>query len=149
MPKNSRPTGVPGEELDYAEITAAVAPATTTEGTATTVVASNAVTYDGSPVIIEFQSPAWRPDSAGAGRTMQLVLVDSVAGVIDGNLALIKAPAATAADEPCSVKRRFTPSPGLHTFTVKAFVSAGTGNIDAGAGGTGASTPAFLRVTRA
>lgn len=144
----TRPTGSSGEELDYAEITAPVGPVAVSEGTANAVITGNAITCDGGPLIVEFSAPSWRADSGGAGRTCQLVLLMDGA-VIDGNLAKIVAAAATAGDEPIFVRRRVTPAPGSHTFSVKAFVSAGTGNIDAGVGGSGNSVAAFLRVTRA
>lgn len=147
MPFRSRSTGAPGEELDYVEITAPVAPVAASEATANVVVTGNAITCDGGPVMVEFFSPAVRADPT-AGRTITLVLyMDGVA--LDGNIGLVKAAAATQADVPVNSRRRTTPAPGAHTFSVRAFVSAGTGNVDAGAGGTGNSVPAFIRVTRA
>jgi hypothetical protein len=44
-----------------------------------------------------------------------------------------------------------TPPSGAHTYAVKAFSTATTPNytLKAGAGGSGALVPAFLRVTKA
>jgi hypothetical protein len=42
-----------------------------------------------------------------------------------------------------------TPPVGSHTYAVKAFVSANSTSVRAGAGATGTKVPAFLRVTRA
>lgn len=144
----TRPQGLPGEELDYVEITAPVAPVVTTEGTAVTVIGGNAIACDGGPLVVECSAPSWRADSGGAGRTITLCLFMDGA-VLDGVWAKVVAAAASAGDEPLFVRRRVTPAPGSHTFSARAFVSAGTGNIDAGVGGTGASSPAFLRVLRA
>jgi hypothetical protein len=45
---------------------------------------------------------------------------------------------------------RFTPSAASHTYTITAFANSTTGtpSIQAGAGGTGASVPAFVRFTK-
>jgi hypothetical protein len=53
-----------------------------------------------------------------------------------------------AAHGPATVKRRLTPSSGSHTYSVRAIVDAGTGRVQAGAGGVGVNMPAFIRITK-
>lgn len=43
---------------------------------------------------------------------------------------------------------RFSPSAASHTYTVTAFRAGANGIIEAGAGGTGALVPSYLRFTK-
>jgi hypothetical protein len=43
--------------------------------------------------------------------------------------------------------RRLTPSNASHTYSVRATTTSGTSTVDAGAGGNGATAPAFIRIT--
>ena len=141
-------TLMPGYQLNYVEFTSSVNVTATTEGTADTVVAGSSVTYDGSTaVMIEFFCAQNRvPASAGAVYTF-ILLEDST---VLGQIANIKTPSATANfDVPVFVCRKRTPSAGAHTYTIKAFVSTGTGISAAGSGGSGNLVPGFIRVTRA
>lgn len=133
---------VPGQELDYAQITASPAGITaTTEATSQTVVAGNAVYYDGSRVKVSFFAP--RLASAAAQTATFVVYRDStVIGQVFAGSVNTTAPA-------IDFELFDTPSVGAHTYTVKAFVSTSTLTVGAGAGGSGNLVPAWLRVAKA
>lgn len=137
----------PGHEFDYAQITSGVNPTATTEGTANTLITGNSFTADGQAVVIEVFSPSARADASAAARTMTIVLFEQATVV--GNIGFLSTPAASNDNKPLTLKVRHTPSAGSRQYIVKAYVSAGTGNFSAGAGGTGANVPAYLRVTKA
>ena len=44
--------------------------------------------------------------------------------------------------------RRLTPSNASHTYSIRGFVTSGTGVAAAGAGGSTALMPAFIRITK-
>lgn len=136
----------PGYEFDYVEITSSVSSITaTTEGTANTVVTANAVSYDGSTVIIlEFFCPIVITDSGAASRVVTFYLYDGSGST--GYIGQIMTPAASAMRAPVMLRRRFTPSNASHTYSVRASVDAGTGQALAGAGGSsGSGTPTYIR----
>ena len=54
MPDPTGTGSLPGTELDYAEGTGTITVTSTTEGTETTVLAGNSVTFDGGAYMIEF-----------------------------------------------------------------------------------------------
>lgn len=139
----------PGHEFDYAAHTAGnVSPTATTEGTADTIVTGNAVTYDGSTiVIIEFFANHARPDTGAAGRTMTFWLYEDGSSI--GQIGQLAAPAAGTSTSVVRAARRITPTNASHTYAIKASVSAGTGLVAAGAGGSGNVAPAFIRITKA
>ena len=135
----------PGYEWDFDQATSDLNPTATTEGTAQTAVTGNAVTYDGSPVIAHFVcSDAQADASAGA---ILIVLLYEGATVI-GRLAIVQSPTAAGDRKPISPEYRFTPSAASHTYSVKAYVTTGTGALRAGAGGSGNSAPMFMRITK-
>jgi hypothetical protein len=138
----------PGTELYYNQITAAV---TLTNGpTAQHIVIDGiARTYDGSPIILEFFSPIVQAPNAGGSTGSMVNLLDGVTDL--GCLAEVynsQTTVATAA--PVCARRKFTPTPGTHTYRLGGWVHSGTGYVWAGAGGTGNSwLPAHLRITKA
>jgi hypothetical protein len=136
-----------GTELDYAQITSTVNVTATSEATADTVVTGASVAYDGSTVVeIEFFAP-WATADSTAGRDLRYWLYDGSSSI--GFLGLQQAPASgVAAWVPVVLKRRLTPSNASHTYGIRASVSAGTGVVTAGAGGSGTAVPAFIRITR-
>lgn len=138
----------PGYEFDYAQITSNASITATTEATANTVVTANAVTYDGSTTImVEFYSYALQPDSGAAGRTLTLFLYDGSSSI--GFIQSVKT--AVISQDARQVGRaavRLTPSAAAHTYSIRAAVSAGTGTVNAGAGGSAAVVPAFIRQTK-
>ncbi len=137
-------------ELDYVQITSNVSPTATTEATANTVVTGSAVTYDGStPVVLEFFSETVRPTATG-GASLSLYLYDGSSSI--GRIGLLSNPAPSGSNVlgvPVHIKRRLTPSAASHTYSIRAAVSSGTGLISAGAGGSTAVMPAFIRITAA
>jgi hypothetical protein len=137
-------------EMDYVQFTAPVSITATTEGTANTVVTGASVAYDGSTVVyVEFFAPNAQPEVTATGQAMSFVLLDG-ASVLAGFYTRIRTPGSAAALQvPINARRRLTPSAGSHQYIVKAFVSTGTGSVNAGAGGTGDYPPGFIRVVKA
>jgi len=136
--------GTAGKELDYVEVTSPVTISGANQGAATTLVTGNSVTYDGAPVMIEWYCPSLGCDASnGAG-----IVVDLYEdATILGRIAVLISSASQDASQ--VGRRRRTPAAGAHTFTVKAWETADGGSAAyAGAGGTGAQVPMFLRVTK-
>lgn len=134
-------------DLAYTQITAPASITATTEATANTVVTASAVTFDGATVVqIEFYAPYFQPDAAAGNRVIIAVLYDGAASIgLLANATFV--PTGTQA-VPVFASRRLTPSSAAHTYSIRAYVSAGTGAVGAGAGGSGAYMPAFIRITR-
>jgi hypothetical protein len=134
-------------ELDYAEFTSNVSPSATTEGTANTIVTGNAVTYDGSTVVlIEFFTVQARPDVGAAGRRLTLCLYEDGSSI--GQMGIAISAAAAGDNKPVKLARRMTPSAGSHTYSIRGFVDAGTALVAAGTGSSGNALPGFIRITR-
>jgi hypothetical protein len=108
-------------------------------------VTAPAVTFDGSPVLIEFGCEGINPASV-AGASITLWLYQDGASI--GVLGTMNNPAAGTSRAPVRPARRLTPTPGSHTYSVRATVSTGTGQILAGPGGAAQDAPAFIRITR-
>jgi hypothetical protein len=135
----------PGHEFDYVSKTSDTSVTATTEATANTVITGNAVTYDGSTVIIiELFSADVEADPT-AGRFMQVWLYDGSTSL--GTYILVMSAAANDR-KPLSFKWRLTPSNASHTYSVRASVNAGTGQFRAGAGGAAASSPLWMRIIK-
>lgn len=137
-----------GYQIDYVEKTSNTSVTATSEGTANTVVTGSAVTYDGSTsIVVEFFAFSANVP-AGAGNQITLVLYDNGSSI--GLLGRVRTPAAgTALEVTVRMARRLTPSAEAHTYSIRAYVNTGTGSVDAGAGGSGAVVPAFIRITKA
>lgn len=141
----------PGYEYSYAQATASVSVTATTEITATTVVTADAVAFDGStPVLVHFFANDARPDAGAANRQLVFCLYDDTGGgaTTVGQIGFTRTEAAANANVPISLWRRLTPSIATHTYSIRAFVSAGTGSVSAGAGGSATAAPAFIRITK-
>lgn len=129
-----------GSELAYTEFGTTVSVTGTSEGAANTVVTASPITVDGgTPIILEFWchrlvhgttniNLEFFRDSTGIG---------GLIGSLDGGTA------------PVILRRRITPAVGTYTFSVVAWVDAGTGQVQAGAGGAANNLPGFIRVTKA
>jgi hypothetical protein len=140
----------PGYQYDYAEFTSTVGITATSEATANNVVTGNAIAYDGSTAVwVEFECPGAGPDLSAAGRTLLIILYDSVGTTSIGWIAYYENPAATQMYAPVHVTRKITPSAATHTYSIKAWVNGGTGEILAGVGGAGAFMPGHIRITKA
>lgn len=133
-----------GYEYDYKQITARPADITaTTEATAQTMVAGNAVTYDGSTdVLIEFFAPGL---DVAASRTVYFCLYDGAASI--GNWGY-NGFQNTENFRAINLALRIRPSAAAHTYTVKAYTTGGASTLFAGAGGVGNDMPAFIRITK-
>lgn len=130
-------------ELAVAQITAPVSVSATTEGTATTCITLPATAFDGSTKVkLEVKSPYLQ--SPGSNAAITVVLYDGAASVgilahgVDGNSGAF-----------LNAEYEFTPAAATKTYSIRAFVSSGTGTFQAGAGGVGAYVPAFARISRA
>lgn len=137
----------PGHQFSYVEITGNVSITHTTEATADTVVTAAEVTFDGATlVLIEFFSPSSRPASDAAGRILEIYLYDGASSI--GMMCFYISQANNAANLPLYLTRCLTPSAAAHTYSIRAAVSDGSGAVGAGAGGSGNSIPAFIRITK-
>jgi hypothetical protein len=133
---------VPGQEFDYVQITANPSGITaTTEGTSQAVITGNSVFYDGSRLKVSFFVPKL---TSSASQTVTFVVYRDAtvigqvfAGTVNTTLQSV------------DFDIFDTPTFGAHTYAVKAFVSAGTLTVNAGAGGSGNLVPGWLRVTKA
>ena len=136
-----------GWEFGYDQITSNVNIVSTTESSGTTVLTAAAHTFDGSPVIAEFFAPVLYSGTSSSndlivslfeGATQIGRLFDNGInglGLFRGGMARV----------------RLTPSAGSHTYKVTAFNNVGASGspfVAAGAGGTGAYNPAYLRFTK-
>jgi hypothetical protein len=138
----------PGFEIGYDQITADVAVASTTEATGTTIITCAAHTFDGAAVVAEFFTSAVQTGTT-AGNFVQACLFEGATEI--ARLFAVVTPVSVALVVGQTAKVRFTPTVGAHTYTVTAFIGAGTSGspkIEAGAGGTAVQPPAFIRFTK-
>lgn len=134
--KNAWP---PGYEFDYVEITTGGNVTATSDATANTIVTGNAVSYDGSTVIyVEFYSPFMT-----IGTTFVTVVL------YDGSSSIGRLGITSSGRDPLFARRRLTPSNASHTYSVRAFVDAGTGTFNAGSGGASGYMPSYIRQVKA
>lgn len=143
-PGGGAATSAPGYQIDYKQITARPADITaTTEATAQTIVAGNAVTYDGATVInITCFSPGL---DVAASRTVYFCLYDGATSIgIWGYNGFQN----TENFRTVTMSVQITPTAGAHTYTWKAFTTGGASTLFAGAGGVGNDMPAYIRITR-
>jgi len=140
----------PGQELGYAEGTAGspMSVTATTAATAQTVVTAPSVTFDGTPVMIEFFAPVISPANTPANSEMYLQLWDNTAGTRIGYIGYISTPAANRDYKSITVRRRMTPASGARVYSIRAHVNTGTGQVYSGAGGQDTYMPAYIRITR-
>jgi len=132
-----------GKELDYAQITTSSSSITaTTEGTAVAVVTGASVAYDGARLKIETFIPIIA-NTAASTVTLVILRDSSIVGQAKINLT------ATSDQKIFNVFTYDTPSAASHTYKASLFVSTSGVIAQAGAGGTGALLPAFIRVSRA
>jgi len=134
--------------MAYTEFTAPVSITNTTEGTANTIVTAAAFTADGvSAYFVEYFSADGIPSSGAAGRQLTFVLYLDGASI--GQWGICITPAAANVSYPIRLARRTIPAAGSRTYSCRAFVSAGTGTVDAQTGGSGSIMPGYIRITKA
>lgn len=140
-------TGGGTSEVDYVEFTSNVNVTATTEATANSIVTGSSVAFDGSTAyLIEFFAPGARPDNGAVSRILNLYLYEDGASI--GRIAFMTDAASGNNIAPLLGFRRRTPSAGSHTYSVRAAVDAGTGVVAAGAGGSTATVPGFIRIAK-
>jgi hypothetical protein len=139
-----------GTEIGYDQITSNVNVTGTVHGTETTIITAAAHTFDGSPVLFQFFSPAVQTPTAALG-TVTFDLYEGVTQIACLGIVFTQA-AGASLELPISFFYRFTPSAASHTYLVSAYASATTGTpfVGAGNGGTTAAAypPAFMRFTK-
>lgn len=134
---------LPGYSYSYDEFTASIPISATTDATANGVVSSSAVTYDGATNIwIEFFAPKITTGSDG-----RLLIVLYQNGVSIGRLADIQLAAANTKE--VFLRRKLLPPAGSDTYSINAFVTAGTGAVAAGLGGSGVLMRGYLAAVKA
>jgi hypothetical protein len=137
---------LPGQELAYAQSTASLTVTATTAPTAQTAVSAGAVTFDGSPVMVEFYSPGVYPPTI-ANSQIVLNLWDGSTDL--GYVAQSTYPGGTNQHiVPVTILRRLTPSAGSHTYSIRAWASGAGGAVMAGFGGIDTYAPVYIRITR-
>lgn len=137
-------------ELDFKQATADITGINaTTEAGATAVLSGNSVSYDGSRVKVEFFAPEIA--YVGGTGTNKVTLVFLRDTTVVGQAVILETGSTFASGKGAKAECFDTPSAGAHTYAVKAFAAASSPNytVKAGAGGSGALVPAFLRVTKA
>ena len=137
-------TYLKASELAYNEFTSPVSVTATTEATANTVVTASAVTFDGSTVVL---IEAYAPSVSMSTTNVSVTSVLFQDGVAIGEIAHHYGPTATFVKE-LNGKRRLTPAAGARTYSMRSYVNTGTGTITVGAGGSGASVPGYIRITK-
>jgi hypothetical protein len=124
-------------------ITAPVSITATSEATANTVVTAGAVTFDGAtPIMIEFYTAG----ATNGTNNLIIVLYDGASsiGLLYELLGL-----GAKTDGIHVTSDTFTPSAAAHTYSIRAYVDAGTGTIKADTGGVAKERPAYIRVLQA
>ncbi len=139
----------PGYEINYTQITSTVNIVSTSESSGTSIIAPGAVTFDGAPVLVDFFAAGIIAPNAAAGNLVILSLFEGATQI--GRLLELETPVSGSnLRDAAYLSYRFTPSAGSHTYTVTAFASSTTGTpaVLAGAGGTAARVPAYVRFTK-
>lgn len=147
-PTSAHGSGTTGAtEVGYVEFTAPVSVTATVEASSDTIVTAAAFTADGvSAYLITFSCPDAFPSSAAAGRNLRICLFQD--GTTLGHIAVFQTPAAANSINPIERSTRLIPSAGSRTYSIRAFVNAGTGTVDAGTGGSGNLRPGYIRISK-
>lgn len=143
------PSSIAGYEISYTQITASVNIVSTTEATGTTILSPGAVTFDGGLVLVEFFAPLIITDTTAINDVVTVSLFEGATQITRFGAAVVQS---TSVQDilPFYARYRFTPTAAAHTYTVTAFSSTTTGTprVLAGAGGTAAYPPAFVRFSK-
>lgn len=136
----------PGFEYGYTQITAPVTVTSSTEGTPTTVIAAAPITFDGAAVMVEF----FAPFASAAAATGAQLLINLFEGATNlGRITSIQNELIGGTTQiGLQGRLRFTPTVGAHTYTITGWQGGGNATVGAGAGGTAAYSPSFVRFTK-
>jgi hypothetical protein len=105
------------------------------------------VVCDGSPIIVEYFSPAVYPPQL-ANYAFNISLYQNGTAILY-RWAELYNPASAFATYSQHLVHRLTPPAGVHTFGVKGFVvPGGTGTIVGGVGGASGISPMFIRISK-
>lgn len=139
-------TNTPGSEIHYTEITSPIDIVSTTEATGTTILSPGAISFDGTPVLVEFFCLARTQSTASSAMVFSLFEGATQITELTGFITTSTVTAVMT----FYAQYRFTPSNASHTYTVTAYVgsTSGTPRVNAGSGGTGGDPPAFIRFTK-
>ena len=132
--------------LDYVQATSNTNITATTEATATTIMSSSTVTFDGATVI---DVEAFSPLVSRGTSWIKGALYDSIAGAGASSIGFFASSNGPSTDAVTTWKRRYTPTAATHLWSMRSWVDAGTGIVYAGAGGSGANMPAYIKISRA
>jgi hypothetical protein len=133
--------------IDYTQFTSSVDIASTSEGSPTTIVTAGAHTFDGATLAcIEFYAPGFTTNAvAGSGFFLDLYQD----GTSLGRMCIIQNPSAgSGLTTPLFARRYLTPASGSRTYKIGGWsFSAADPVVNAGAGGTTATLPGYIRIT--
>jgi hypothetical protein len=137
VPLGAQPPG--GKELAYVERTTNLSVSATTAPTANEIIAVT-IECDGQPIWIEFSTPI-----AEATQYVSISLWDGPTdlGVLGGCNAV-----GGNENTALFLRRKLTPTPGVHTFSVRAYRGTTSATIYGGLGGPGLYMPIVLRVVQ-
>lgn len=130
-----------GHEFDYVQTTSSGNITATSDATANTIVTANAVTYDGSTIVV---ISAYITFLTTGTNFITVVLYDGSSPI--GRMGIV---GVSASRFPFFAQHRLTPSAAAKTYSIRAFVDAGTGTFNSGAGGAAAYMPSFIRQNKA
>ncbi len=143
------PAFPPGYEIGYSQITAGVNVVSTSEATGTPIISPPPFTFDGGPVLLQFFTPNIKVPTNAVGAEVVVSLFEGATQITELTFSFTYA---TAAQNEGTVTSfyRFTPTAGIHTYSITAFTTNTTGTPAVGAGtGVGANLPpAFVRFTK-
>jgi hypothetical protein len=140
----------PDYEINYTARTTNLTIASTTEATGTTVLSPGAITFDGTPVWVEFFAASVQVSTASVGSAVGISLFEGATQIT--RLVWLNTFATSGnTDELAFGRYRFTPTAAAHTYTVTVFAQSTTGTptIIAGSGGTNGFPPCYVRFVKA
>lgn len=141
-------------ELEYTETTTSDTSITaTTSGTAETFITASAVVLDGSTrIAVEFYSSLVLTPGGANNRGTLVELWGAKDGGAAAAIAVIANPfgaSNVSFGQQVLTCNYLTPASGSWVYSIRAYVTGGTGQILAGSGGAGAYPAAYIRISRA